>query len=512
MTAAGRGRRTFGVALGVALVSAGALAPQSPPDRSIALIHASVVDVEQGRILFDHTVLTAGGRIVSVSPSGPARWPAGIQVVNIAGHFVIPGLWDMHVHEQGGGWYDSLGTTSGARRDALTYFRTLFLAAGVTGVREMGGDLAALRAAEADAARAGSLRPRTVLTGEKLGQRAVVPGAPIRLDSDPEVRRAVRMLRESGAAHVKLAPGLSPAQVLAVLDACRAERIRCAGHAPGGVNIADAASRGLGSLEHLFGFAEQTSSLGADRIESWRTRQARPTLLQRVLFKLHLLRRPPADLDDSVLASHDSAAADGLFRRMASADLWVTPTLTLSEMMMPASPPDRVARDQSLLMHQLPGVFVVDDRSAAARARAIRTRALNRRLVRGLSGAGVGLLAGTDTPLYAVPGYSLHGELILLQEAGLTPLQALRTATLEPARYLRAPDSLGSVAAGRVADLVVLRANPLADVSATREVEMVMTRGRLLRRRELDALVLQGREALTRVRTALGRTGPIAPH
>jgi imidazolonepropionase-like amidohydrolase len=162
-------------------------------------------------------------------------------------------------------------------------------------------------------------------------------------------------------------------------------------------------------------------------------------------------------------------------------------------------------------MHPLPGVLVVDQRSAGARERAIRTRALNRRLVRGLSSAGVGLLAGTDTPLYAVPGYSLHGELVLLEEAGLTPLQALRTATLEPARYLRATDSLGSVAAGRVADLVVLRGDPLAGMRAVREVEMVMTRGRLLRRQELDALVRQGREALARVRTALGRTGPIAP-
>jgi imidazolonepropionase-like amidohydrolase len=511
VTAAGRGGRTFGAALGAFLVSAGALAPQSPPDRSIALIHANVVDVEQGRILSDQTVLTAGGQIVSVTPSGPARWPTGTQVVNIARRFVIPGLWDMHVHQQGGGWYDSLGTTSGARRDALTYFRTLFLAAGVTGVREMGGDLAALLAAEAEAGRAGSLRPRMVLTGEKLGQRAVVPGAPTQLDSDAEVTRAVRMLREAGAAHVKLAPGLAPAQVLAVLDACRAERMRCAGHAPGGMRIDEAAARGLGSLEHLFGFAEQTSSLGADRIESWRAQQTRPTLLQRVLFKLHLLRRPPPDLEDSVLATHDSAAADRLFRRLASADLWVTPTLTLAELIVPASPPDRVARDQSLLMHPLPGVLVVDQRSAGARARAIRTRALNRRLVRGLSSAGVGLLAGTDTPLYAVPGYSLHGELVLLEEAGLTPLQALRTATLEPARYLRATDSLGSVAAGRVADLVVLRGDPLAGMRAIREVEMVMTRGRLLRRQELDALVRQGGEALARVRTALGRTGPIAP-
>ncbi|HJR36159.1 MAG TPA: amidohydrolase family protein [Gemmatimonadales bacterium] len=508
MNTAGRFLLALGPGLGAVLVG-GAVRSQPSPGPAVALTHANVLDVEQGRILSDHTVLTLGGRIVSVSPSGPARWPAGTQVVNIAGRFVIPGLWDMHVHQQADAWYDSLHRQPAARREALTYFRALFLGAGVTGVREMGGDLAALRAGEREAEREGILRPRVVLTGEKLGRRPVVPGAPFPVRSGADVRQSTRLLRAAGGSHLKLAASLSPDLTRAALEDCRTERIQCSGHAPVGMSIADAAALGLASLEHLSGFPDETSSLGLERIASWRAQHARPTFLERVLFKLHLLSRPP-EVGDTVLATYDSAKAVRLYRRMASAGTRVTPTLTLAEMILPAEPPDPVARDSSLLIVPLPQGFF-GERSTAARDLAIRTRTRYREVIRGLRAAGVGLLAGTDAPLHAVPGFSLPGELVLLQEAGLTPLEALRTATLEPARYLNATDTLGSVAPGRVADLVVLRANPLADVRATREVEMVMTRGRLLRRRELDLLVRQGREALARVRVALGRTGAIGP-
>jgi imidazolonepropionase-like amidohydrolase len=109
--------------------------------------------------------------------------------------------------------------------------------------------------------------------------------------------------------------------------------------------------------------------------------------------------------------------------------------------------------------------------------------------------AGVGIMAGSDTPnAFVFPGFALHDELALLVEAGLTPLQALQAATLNPARYLEATDSLGTIEAGKVADLVLLDANPLEDISNTRRISAVVLNGRYLDRRALDELLLRAKE------------------
>jgi imidazolonepropionase-like amidohydrolase len=481
----------FRVALGLVLIAAGAAA-QPRATRKLALVHANVVDVEQGRILADQTVLTADGRIVSVGPSRATRLPADADVVNLAGRYVIPGLWDMHVHRRA------------SEEAEVRYFRSLFLAAGVTGVRDMGGELIALQNADASAEREGIPHPRAVATGRKLGGGPVLPGAPFPLAGIEDVRRSARMLRAAGAGHLKLFPGASPDLFRQALSVCRTESLPCTAHVPLGMSIAEASSLGLRSLEHMFGLPEESSRLGLVRIDRWRAQIEQPTLLQRVLFKLHLLRRPPEVLD-TVLATYDSVAAARLFQGMASAGTWVTPTLTLHEMMMPASPPDSAGRNPALLLKPLPGGLLDPGRPAGSSRLALAARDVHHRLIRAMRTAGVDILAGTDAPLHAVPGISLQGELVLLQEAGLTPLEALRAATLEPARYFRATDSLGTVAAGKLADLVVLRADPLRDVRAAREVDMVVTRGRLLRRPQLDSLLVAARLALEEMKVVRGR-------
>jgi imidazolonepropionase-like amidohydrolase len=123
-----------------------------------------------------------------------------------------------------------------------------------------------------------------------------------------------------------------------------------------------------------------------------------------------------------------------------------------------------------------------------------------------MNASGVRMLAGTDFTGRHVPGVVLHAELALLQEeAGIPAADALRMATINPARYFVATDSLGSVAAGRVADLVVLRANPLDDVRNVGSIEMVMTRGLLLRRSALDSLESRARTSLARLRASSSR-------
>jgi imidazolonepropionase-like amidohydrolase len=182
----------------------------------------------------------------------------------------------------------------------------------------------------------------------------------------------------------------------------------------------------------------------------------------------------------------------------------------LMELMTRMAPSDPWARESRYLIKLPPVDAEVDERSPEDRRAAARLFDLNLRLVREMHAAGVGILAGSDTPEQSAPGFALHGELYLLQLAGLKPIDALRAATREPARYFSATDTLGSVRAGQVADLVILRANPLDDVRATREIEMVMTRGRLLTRSQLDSLLTNARDALARVQRSDAAAGAAA--
>ncbi|MBL0170974.1 MAG: amidohydrolase family protein [Gemmatimonadaceae bacterium] len=223
-----------------------------------------------------------------------------------------------------------------------------------------------------------------------------------------------------------------------------------------------------------------------------------PTLFERVLFKVRVVERPSYGILDTATVSHSPAQAARVFADVARHSMWVTPTLTLHDLMLRIAPRDPVARDTSLMTE--PPKDVERKRSPHVIALATSKWKLFTRLIRELRDAHVPLLAGTDIPLQAAPGFSLQMELALLQSAGLTPLEALRTGTLNPAQYQHAQDSLGTVAAGRLADLVVLRDDPLRDVRAVRSIDFVVSRGRVYARRDLDAMVEQARVALRELR------------
>ena len=437
-----------------------------------------------------------------MTSASAARIPDGSRTVNLDGAYVVPGFWDMHVHRTAGAWFDSLAPYPEARAAAFTYFRAFFLVHGVTGIRELGGDFAALRAADSAAQKEDLPRPRAVLTGGRVGERRAVDGAPHPIRSEDDALKAVEALSRAGAAHVKLAPGLPPHLVRATLQACRQFSVPCVGHATAGLPIVEASGLGLRNLEHLFFLPEQTSWLSAAQVEAWKSERDAPTIFQRVLYKLRLRQRPP-DIIDTVVVTHHGAKGMALFRTLAENGMWITPTLTLADGLTRVGLRDTLARNSRYQIDPLPLPFTNESRTPAGLASAARLEELEHRLVREMRAAGVGILAGSDTPVHTVPGASLLGELVLLHRAGLTPAEALRTATTEPARYFRATDSLGSVRPGRVADLVVLRADPLVDVRNIRAIEMVVTNGRVLRRGELDRLLDEGIQALQQVRTTL---------
>ena len=411
----------------------------------IAIAHATVIDPATGSSRPDMTVLVRGTRIESVGASRSVRVPVGTRVIDATGKFLIPGLWDMHVHTDVPGGRALLG---------------LYVAGGVTGVRDMDGDLARLRAFQRDIA-AGSLTgPRMVVSGPYLaGQRVPIPHILVR--TPEEAIAGVDSLARLRVDFVKVHNGMPPAAYFAVAREARRRKMVFAGHVFPPVTPLQASDSGQRSLEHLSGFPNVCAGDDSTVI-------AGATPLQRFLF------------GDCTREEQGPT-----FARLAANHTWITPTLIVqTEVANPGVVPndsllhyfgDSLQALWRLVMPPPPPT--VPPAVTAAGARLFEKRLA---LVKALHTAGVPILVGTDAPLRASPpGFAVHDELALLVRAGLPPLEALRAATSNPASYFAATDSLGSVTVGRVADLVLLDANPLTDISNTRRISAVIANGRV---------------------------------
>ena len=478
-----RGRRTELRRLLIvsALTVSGQVQAAAQGDPVIAMVNATVVDVERGALLRDQSIVTSRGRITYVGPAAGARIPRGAMRIDLRGRYVIPGLWDMHVHMTG----------KGDPEELAKYYGTLFVAHGVTGVRDAGGDINRVRALDETGRTHPIAVPRLVYAGTKVG-----PGDAASPWGIGDLKAAIAERVASGATYIKLTPEYPSRLIPETRAACAAAGVPCVAHVPAADTAMWVSQPGKGSYEHLFNLTEHVSRVPAAEVFDAVEEYEAPTLLQRVLYKLRLRRRPqePRQLR---IALRDTSKDAAFFGRLASSGTWITPTLVLHRHM---------TRSVDLLPSSVDPRLVLDTtvaRAADARSDAAAMWLLWNGIVAGMSAAHVPMLAGTDFGSVHVPGAALHAELVLLQQAGVPTAEVLRMATLNPARYFGATDTLGSVAAGRVADLVVLTANPLDDIRHVAGIDFVMSRGRLFRRPVLDSLVNEGRLAAARLRAVL---------
>jgi imidazolonepropionase-like amidohydrolase len=420
---------------------AGCATPAPAPTGDVlAIINANVIDGTGTGPAAGRTLLVRGGRIVRIGTAAEVRVPAGARVLDAQGAYAVPGLWDMHVH--------ALWDTAVAER-----FLPAFVAHGVTGVRDMGGSLEVLRHARGRIAAGGLAAPRIVAAGAVLdGPEPVDPSISLRVSTPAEARAAVDSLHRAGADLVKVYTLMPPDLFRAAAARAREMGMPVAGHVPGEVDPRDAARAGMRTMEHmraeLGGYCTRATQPVCDSIVPvlrehavWQT----PTLLPR-WFRAHM---DSVDLSDPRLA--------GL-------------------------PP--VVRDYWLAEHgQKLGSRTADD------WRRLRGEHDEERWLAGhLQRSGLALLAGSDAGVpFSHPGAGLHEELAMLVDAGLTPMEALQAATRNAAQALAA-DSLGSLEPGKVADVVLLAANPLDDIRNARRVVAVVLGGRVLDRAALDAM------------------------
>ncbi|MDP2469613.1 MAG: amidohydrolase family protein [Candidatus Palauibacterales bacterium] len=474
-----------------------------PESAAIVVSDVSVVDVETGRIEPGRFVTIQGDRIVRVAGTRPIT--AGAREIDGRGRYLIPGLWDMHGHalptglEAGGEWWEP---------DYRTAF-ALLVANGVTGVRDMWGSLEVAARIRRERARTGAVWPRVLTAGGIIdGPEPFHPGL-ISLTSTAEARRAVDSLVAGGADFIKVYSSLPFDLYREVVRRATALGVPVAGHVPSAVRAADAALAGQRSFEHMYGVLEgcsdEEAALIADNIAFLDERAA---------------DRSDPDADrayfDRLLDTQSDRDCDDLLRLLAERNVWQVPTLAAHRGVFRLRDP-QAADDPRLayidpIARSLwqPGSYD-ETRTFAAVDWELRERRWKRMLaiVRRMNELGVPILAGSDfhpTLAFTFPGFGLHDELELLVEAGLSSAEALRTATLNPALYLQATDSLGTIAPGMLADLVLLDRNPLDDIRNTRSIRAVCVRGEWLNRDTLNEMLA---EVADHYRTAA--QGPSAP-
>jgi imidazolonepropionase-like amidohydrolase len=440
----------------------------------LAFTHATVIDTTGGPVQRDTTVLINGDRIAAIGESKDLKPPPDATVVDATGKFLIPGLWDMHVH-----WYDK-------------NYLHLFTANGVTGIRIMWG-MPMHHEWRKDIESGDRVGPRLFIASAIVdGPKPFWPGSVI-AGNEAEGRQAVIDAKKQGADFIKVYSLLPHEAFFAIADEAKKQGMTFAGHVPVSVSAADAAAAGQSSIEHLTGIITACSSREIELLKDAQQGLDRLLVTNQTQNLIAGMRRE----GQLALESYSQAKADALFAEFKKLHTWQCPTLTVLRNMRYLDDPS-VTNDTRL--KYMPAGF----KSFWNPAKDERLKTLtpedfkmgkqmyqkDLEIVGAMRRAGVDFLAGTDTGNpWCFPGFSLHDELGLLVQAGFTPMQALQAATINPARFMRRDNELGSIAKGKLADLVLLDANPLDDISNTKKINAVVARGRLFTRAFLETML-----------------------
>jgi imidazolonepropionase-like amidohydrolase len=444
----------------LALVAAVACGVNTQP--SVAITHVSVIDVASGATRSDNTVIITGNRIVYAGSATGADVPGDARVLDGRGKFLIPGLWDMHVHAFVWVFSDFAGP--------------LMLANGVTGARDMGYFIDTTLRWKRDIAAGSETGPRLIVGARvdgPLGRAQFISHVAGETDAVRAADTLARAKDGSLRADFLSTDALIPRSAFfAFAREARKLGIPFAGRVPLSVSLIEASDSGQRSVEQEDDLMRAcTSREGTFRAQLTDTANRRTGD-----DPLQLRSQARA-----ILSSYDAGQCGLVMETLVRNHTWVTPTLVTYQPY--ARSFDSASRHPELSkyvpgiveggwQHKVLAVPKPDSFMVQSSFSFERTGTLSK--------AGVGLLAGTDAPrAFIYPGFSLHEELALLVRSGLTPLEALRTATYNPASYLGALDSLGTIDKGKIADLVLLDANPLNDIRNTTRISVVIANGRV---------------------------------
>ena len=419
------------------------------------ITNVNIVDVKTGKLLTNRTVAIDNSRITAIYDKKISGSTSAI-VIDGNGKYLIPGLWDMHAHYK---W-------SHADLDLL------LIANGITGIREMWGDMPAFVEIPKRLQQEGPVSPDIYLSGDIIdGNPPSFPAGCLVVTTPDEAVAAVKKQIDKKVDFVKVYSSLSEECFMAIASEAKRRNITFAGHIPNGVSIYKAIESGMVSSEHLYGFLDGCISQKNNE-------------------------NPPQSIEELV-SRFSEKRFDSLCSVLAKSSMWICPTLTVNRAMSYLN--DSIFINDSRKDY-LPGYVLeiwnqkmspytksqIDNFANSSRVRYL----FELSLIGKMNKNGVKFLAGTDFPNpYVFPGFSLHDELSLMVKGGMPALDALRSATINPAVFMNKKADFGTIEAGKIASLVLLNQNPLENIENTKTIETVIIRGKVYNRKALDSML-----------------------
>lgn len=450
---------------------------------AIVIQNVTAIDAANGSRT-GQTVIIRGKKVTEIGPTAEIDLPSNATVIDGTGKFLIPGLWDAHVHLT----YEE---------ELTPVMFDLFLVNGVTSIRDTGGLLEKVMPVKALADKDDGSSPRVMVAGPLLDGVPTVyngegnrPKIGLGAANPEEAVRLVQEFNDAGVDLIKSYEMLTPESFEAVLSKAKELNKLVTGHVPLSMDVIEASNLGLNSMEHLRNL-EMACSGDFDSLLN-----ARRELLENddnlsggeLRSSIHEAQRYYA------IANQDDDRTREVLGTLAINQTWQIPTLTILAAMQNRVfdrlawrnkykyLPDSVESRWSTYSKQI--AQIPTDQNAIDYAN------WGFNMIRKLDEAEVPIMAGTDTPIFFLtPGYSLHEELRLLVNAGLSPIRAIEAATLAPARYFGIENELGTIEPGKYADLVLLDANPIVDINNTRSINSVVKSGKLMSRTDLDGIL-----------------------
>jgi imidazolonepropionase-like amidohydrolase len=442
-------------------------APQTPP--RVVIKGGTLIDIHTGRQINDSLIVIEGDLIKQVGREAEIISTPDAQVIDVNNKWILPGLMDMHAH------------VSGLGRSLLW----LYVANGVTTIRDPGGNLSLLKVARQEIDSGTRLGPRLFFAGSVLdGNPPLWPALSIIVDTPEQAESAVNSLVDQGVDFIKVYNSITEPVLAAIIRTAHGRGVPVIGHVPRAITMTRAVEMGLDGLEHIrITGKELLPTEEANKIDYLPFAQREALLWQRFDLGSDKLRR--------------------LVVLLAQKKVFLDPTLTIDEVdslslfEQEASDPNNRFLPRQMVdaaARSIPEVFKLPPELKNVAPAGFKKRM---RFIEMCGRAGVQIIAGTDGAGLGklLPGFGLQHELELLSQAGLSPLQVIQAATINAARALRKDKELGSIESGKLADILILNSSPLTDIHNTSHIHGVITRGRLLDRKALDEILRQGETA-----------------
>ena len=425
-----------------------------------AITNVTIVDVEKGTLIPGQTVLVVNDRIDKIGPQAKVKIPQDATIIEGQGLYLMPGLVDAHVH-----YYDA------------PVFGRVMIANGVLLVRDMGMPNEYILPLRDQLNRGETLGPEMIATGAMLdGVPPIIPTISISVSTPEQGRATVQAQVKAGVDAIKVYSNLDEVVFLAIVDEARRSGIKVVGHISDTVYLEDAVAAGQSSIEHWFGFQKVIAKLLGEPVDlnhGWMSSGAD-----------YLLR----------LGEVNPQALQDFYQRLRDNGVTVDPTVVTFR-----NWPNVDTLEIQSLLH---GEFISQELFSMWKTQwAGQTEFPDlfwqqwAQMVKQMNDAGIPLMVGTDLMCPGlVPGYSVHEEMMIWQEAGIPPADILRSATIVPIQFMGLGDRLGSISERKIASMVLVRANPLEDINNTQQIESVFLRGRYFSREDLDQLLIEARE------------------